>query len=328
VSEGLSIKKGCIEKRRSDNGTDYYLLHSTYYKTVKKAKGDTWLVPEAVAIAVDVLERLSEPLRNKSGLDYLFLGISHKSRKKIGIVSNMNESLNQFVADTGVALHECKPWPLATHQFRKSFAYYMARENKCNFKFLQEQFKHVSMDMTLWYVITEEEDLELLEEVEEAIEDVSHECLYDIMTPGRKLGGAGGAYMAERRDKIFNGMAGEDIQRILNEYGMDDLYIRSTIYGLCVFNEEHAECNAGFDCLCNPITCKNAVVTDDYKKHWDELLQRCMQLLSQPSLTPLQKAYTKRELDEFILPIFKQMKWNLEGLSAMGRRPYEKTWEP
>lgn len=319
VSEGLSIKKGCVEKKRSDNGTDYYLLHSTHYKTVKRPKGDTWLVPEAVVTAVDVLERLSNPLRDKSGLDYLFLCIDYGGHNKIGVLGNMNSPLKEFIKETGVVLHHGTPWNLASHQFRKSFAYFMAKENKCNFKFLQEQFKHVSMDMTLWYAITEEEDMELLEEVENAIEDVSLECLSDIMTPGKNLGGAGGVYIAERRDEIFKGMAGEEILKSMSEYGMDDLYVRSTIYGLCVFNEEHAECNAGFDCLCNPNTCKNAIVIDEYKKHWDELLQRCLELLGRPSLSPLQKAYTQRQLDEFILPIFKQMKWNLEGLLGSGK---------
>jgi integrase len=319
VSEGLSIKKGCIEKKRSDNGTDYYLLHSTHYKTEKRPKADTWLVPEAVAIAVDVLERLSEPWRKQSELDYLLLNMNKSKSGKRGVISDMNKLLKEFTKDTGVVFHNGKPWNLTTHQFRKTFAYFMARENKCNFKFLQEQFKHVSMDMTLWYVITEEEDMELLEDVENAVEDVSLECLYDIMTPGKNIGGAGGAYIAERRDKIFKGMAGEDIHRTLNESGMDDLYVRSTIYGLCVFNEEHAECNAGFDCLCNPNTCKNAVVTDDYKKHWVELLQRCGELINRPSASPLQKAYTQRQLDEFILPMFWQMKWSLEGLLGNGK---------
>jgi len=319
ISEGLSIKKGCVEKKRSDNGTDYSLLHSTHFKTVKRPKGDTWLVPEAVAIAVDVLEKLSKPLRDKSGLDYLLLNTNKGKGGKRGVISDMNLSLKEFIKETGVVLYHGKPWNLTTHQFRKSFAYFMAKENKCNFKFLQEQFKHVSMDMTLWYVITEEEDTELLEEVENAVEDTSLECLYDIMTPGKNIGGAGGAYIAERRDKIFKGMAGEEIHKTLNECGMDDLYVRSTIYGLCVFNEEHAECNAGFDCLCNPNTCKNAVVTDDYKKHWIGLLRRCGELLSRPGASPLQKAYTQRQLDEFILPIFKQMKWSLEELLSNGK---------
>ncbi|HUI46107.1 MAG TPA: tyrosine-type recombinase/integrase [Nitrospirota bacterium] len=318
ISEGMSIKKGCIEKKKSKDGTDYYLLHSTYYKTVKNPKSSTWLVPEAVVTAIDVLERLTKPWRDDSGIDYLLLNMK-KCNNKRSVSSKMNISLNNFVKETGVVYHQGKPWHLSTHQFRTSFAYYMAKENKCNFKFLQEQFKHVSMDMTMWYAITEEEDFELLSEVENAVDEVSLDCLGDIMTPGKNIGGAGGAYISERRDKIFQGMAGEDIIKTLNKYGMDDLYIRSTIYGLCVFNEEHAECNAGFDCLCNPNTCKNAVVTDEYKKHWIELAQRCRELLSRQGQSPLQKAYTQKQLDEFIVPIFKQMKWNLEGLLGNGK---------
>lgn len=312
ISEGMSIKAGCIEKKRSDNGTAYYLLHSTYYKTVQRPKGDTWLVPEAVATAVDVLERLSKPLREKSGLNYLFLCNRMRKNNEIGVISNMNTYLKQFMQETRVVLHQGKPWNLTPHQFRKSFAYFMARENKCNLKFLQGQFKHVSMDMTMWYVITEEEDAELLDYVASAVKEVSFGHVKDFHILGKTLGGGCGAYTAERRDVIFQGKTVDEINDILLKEGLDDLYVRAMPLGLCVFNERYADCY-GSGGPCNPNTCKNAVVTDEHKKHWDGLLQKVLALISQAS-SPLQKLYAEKQLNEFVLPMFKQMKWELEGL--------------
>jgi integrase len=316
ISEILSIKKGCIEKKKGNNGTDYYLLHSIYYKTKDQPTPGTWLVSEAVVTAIDVFEKLSAPLMVESGKDELFLIMVTTNHNQIEVMSGstINNNLNKFINESNVVLHNGRKWHLASHQFRKTFAYYMAKENKCNLKFLQLQFKHVSMDMTLWYAITEDE--ELFEDVDEACEDVSLEELEEIMTPGTTLAGKGGEIIAERRDKVFAGKTTAERRRCLEEWGIDDLYVRSTFYGYCIFNEQHALCNAGFDCQCNPHICKNAVITDAYRENWERLLKRNHDILNRPDLSPLQKAYTQKKLEEFILPTFRKMKWKLEGLLA------------
>ena len=56
--------------------------------------------------------------------------------------------INAFANYVGVQLHDGHPWQLSTHQFRKSFARFIARRDRSQLLGLAQHFKHVSIAMT------------------------------------------------------------------------------------------------------------------------------------------------------------------------------------
>lgn len=310
-SEILSIEEGCVKKVKSKSGQWIYKIFSIIYKTVNQPRADNWMVPPLVKTAVDVLRRLTAPLRTEAGLKELFLCNSIK--KGIHVLSNgaINRDLKEFVKLTGVALYKDKKWRLHAHQFRHSFAYYMMKENRCNLKFLQMQFKHLSMDMTIWYAETNDEELK--RDIYEMSVEVNREILKPILLGSDTLAGKGGEQIMKKRDAYFSGKTDKEKESLFEEI-IKDLYVRGIYLGLCIWNPEKAECNAGFECSCNPNICKNAVVTSEHLPIWIRLKERHEKLLSLTNIEPLKKQYIQNQLDTFVIPILKKLKYNESSL--------------
>ena len=55
----------------------------------------------------------------------------------------------KFAPFVGVPPHEGKPWHLSTHQGRKTFAYFVARQDRSGLHALKEHFGHRSIVMTI-----------------------------------------------------------------------------------------------------------------------------------------------------------------------------------
>ena len=155
-SEMMWIGENCIARGKSkDHSTDVLWLHGTIYKTGIRPK--KWLVPPAVEEAVKALTLLTEPLRQKLQLeereletsigisigkerlrllkrlntvrkqkDKLFLS---KKDSSIFVLSGtaMRMHLKRFCADFGIRGEDGQPYPLHSHQFRRTYARFMAR---------------------------------------------------------------------------------------------------------------------------------------------------------------------------------------------------------
>ncbi len=303
-SETISIKKGCVKRKLTKSRLRIYKISAVLYKTSDEPYMAHWLVPSVVETAVKVLSLLTLSLRNKSGLRELFL-TNHGGKISVLTNSDINVYLKNFVKETGVSLYEGKDWYLHTHQFRKSFAYYMMKENKCNLKFLQKQFKHLSMDMTLWYAETDDEELK--QDVYEMSIEVTREILRPILLDDGLLAGKGGESITQNRDAYFSGRTVREKESLFNEIIFSDLYVRGTYIGLCIWNPEQARCEAGFECRCNPNVCKNAVVTQEHLPIWVRLKERHERLLSQPDIEPMKKQFLQTQLNTFVMPILKKL---------------------
>jgi hypothetical protein len=303
-SETTSIRVGCVKKKIiNKNDQIIYKIFAITFKPVDQPALGFWMVPKIVETAVEVLSSLTSALRKKSGLQELFL---HEWAGKIKIVTNtiINSGMKEFVKDNKIALYQGKYWHLATHQFRRSFAYYMMKENKCNLKFLQKQFKHLSMDMTLWYAETDDEDLK--QEVYEMSIDITREVLSPILLKNAPLAGKGGECIVKNRDAYFGGRTVYEKESLFQEI-IKGLYVRGTYLGLCIWNPEETKCAAGFECRCNPNDCKNAVVTLDHLPIWLRMKERHERLLEQPDLEPMKRQYIQDQLDTFVMPIIRKL---------------------
>ena len=187
MSEVLALVVGCVFFSMLRDGTRVIRLRGTLFKGVDNPQGRSadWIIPPAVAAAVYVLERLSAPLRGKlcreenelvSQLDGASLGEKERKRilKRLFIVSTQKDklfltgftgihavkvpganrmriSLKEFATLHDVRDKQGRPWILSAHQFRRTFACYVAQHRNGDLLCLQDQLKHWTLDRTIYY---------------------------------------------------------------------------------------------------------------------------------------------------------------------------------
>jgi integrase len=290
VSEILSIEAGCIEyKSIGEPGIAQAYVVARMFKTVDDPRGrlERWLAPEPVVRAVELLERLSLPLREVSGQRTLFLvknphgAIVPLTRKDISL------RIREFAAYIDVPHHEGKPWPLSPHQFRKTFARFIARRDRSQLMALADHFKHVSIAMTARGYVGNDFDLkELIDQEGQAETARALDC---FLASDRLAGRMGERLVSE--NAAFRGRAGEQVRRdyIAFVLAETDLRVHACDYGSCVFQAETARCGgiAGpSEAARSPSTCLgcvNFVVDERHHSYWQDRRERNQALLETAS---------------------------------------------
>lgn len=215
-SEIASLETGCYYEHEGWDGATYGWLKGYTYKLEEDPKPVEWMVPPAVEKAVEMVTRVTAPLRGELEKqigaletklrDIRYLGSTlrqkdeealHEMKKhrhglfigkpprygRIGILCNatirirlkdLARHLNLHVQASDLAqvlnkkdIKVSDVWPLTPHQFRKTFARYVARCILGDVRYLREHFKHWSLDMTLGYAWGDEDwlDATLIEEI-------------------------------------------------------------------------------------------------------------------------------------------------------------------
>jgi hypothetical protein len=91
-------------------------------------------------------------------------------------------------------------WPLATHQFRRTFAVFVARNVPGDVRYLRHHFKHWSMDMTLHYAKDPQFDDTLFESVLSKRDELQVSIISGWLAPSQNLsGGRADHYRAFQR---------------------------------------------------------------------------------------------------------------------------------
>jgi integrase len=183
-SEMMSLGLSCISRSRSQDDTMEILwLFGTIYKTGMRAK--KWIVPPVVEEAILVLTRLTSGLRERMELEAealknelicsspmdvnrkskrlhelisqknrLFLASSTKFGNSVSVLSGtqINQDLKAFCRAHKIFDEGTSPYRLHAHQFRRTYAQFLARAELGDLLFLRDHFGHWSLDMTLYYV--------------------------------------------------------------------------------------------------------------------------------------------------------------------------------
>jgi len=234
--------------RIQDDGDEiYYWLKSHSSKT---DEGYTeWLVPEIVVKALDVHKAVVEPWRqallaeqqerlandptDKRGLEingfkeHLFL---IKKQTKVNQINPMTDTsfdyrLKKLCQHVGIKT-------VSSHQFRRTFAVYVAGSKFGDIRYLKHHFKHWSMDMTLLYAFNEQQDEELFDEIAFELKEYKIEVITDWLSEETILtGGVGNRVMAYRS-------SGEKIRtyesrRKMAETISDTIHLRPTGHSWC-----------------------------------------------------------------------------------------------
>lgn len=304
VSEILSIRAGAIEQRpMGETGLSQAYLVARLYKTVDEPGGriERWLAPEPVVRAIAVLERLSAPLREASGRDELFL-VKNTQYGEIVPVTGMHIGfrVREFAEHVGVPYHEGRPWPFSPHQFRKTFARFVARRDRSQLMALADHFKHASVVMTAKGYVGSDFDLHELVAHEARVETAL--ALERFLASDRLAGRMGERISAG--NQAFRGRAGGQVRRDYVAFVLaeTDLAIHACDYGWCVFQRETARCGgqaAPSETGRSPsvcLACANFVVDRRHRDYWRDRRARNAALLE--GAGRLSRAVLEEAIDE------------------------------
>jgi integrase len=312
VSEILGLHLGCIEHHDSAAGDERFAyLAGRIYKTERGHHGAAhrWVAPEPVVRAITVMERLSEPLRRRSGRSELFLITS--STGLIGpaveidlpIVATIIRRLNMLFAPfIGLPLHEGEPWHLNTHQGRKTFARFVGKRDRTGLHALQAHLGHVTRVMTdRGYVGT---DFTLDELIDRHAQEETRAALEEMLTASA-LGGKAGRTIAAR--SRFRGRTRDgDVQAYVDFLMAEtDLRLGVCDWGYCVYRPETSACFGG-EVGPNPVlrtettcsTCANFAVTARHQPVWRARREHNLKLLEQPALNADSRALAEARIAE------------------------------
>jgi hypothetical protein len=162
-----------------DNFNDhvFHMLQSNTFKLGEKR--ETWVAAPIAEKAIELVSTLTKAWRGQ--VEYpdprytnlLWCNQILRSRPPV-LISTWNERLHRFCKQFGFLVtkedyQECiesnpssmnkikesvvigQPWPLATHQFRRSLAFYTIKHRLGTKVALKQQFKHLYLSMTEWY---------------------------------------------------------------------------------------------------------------------------------------------------------------------------------
>lgn len=270
----------CVDclSTRSISGRNVLCLTSREGKTAVGGSTEPaeWIagfdVPgNSVRKAVEVMRDIAAEERRAAGVDALFLSWADAltvARVAAPIsVQSMNNRLNRFLQ----AVSPAEPWRLTTHQFRKTFARFVARNHRLALLALRRHFKHVSLAMTEHYA---GHDFDLVAAVAEERHQEMREALHDLLG-SEYLGGKLGVEIVSRNES-FRGSAGEHARdQWIEAFLKSDSPIMSHPYGLCFVFRETARCGMDTDRvgLGTCIGCSNLVVGPRHESWWVERLR-------------------------------------------------------
>ena len=312
VSEILAMERGCITKRSSLAGDETFtFVRSTIYKTAPTAQGQVheWVAPPIVERAVEVLERISRPLHERSGKPSLWLSSRGRGlpirRQRITMLTtdNIGKRLNEkFAPFIELPTYKGKPWHLNTHQGRKTFAYLVAKQDCSGLHALKEHLGHRNIVMTdLSY---SGHDHEMRSLIGEATMDEMVYAFAEVLT-ATELAGKGGEEIVKRSP-----FRGQVICKNLLEYARQrlmDTGLRFEVcdYGHCYYNVRHAACHGDehgpnhalrTQSVC--AGCKNFVVAPKHLPVWHERKRSYEIVLERTKMAPAASSAARAKVAE------------------------------
>jgi len=312
LSEIAALTAGCIESHPSADGQERFAyLVGRIWKTSPDGQGrpHRWVAPAPVVRAVEVMERLSEPLRRHTGRNELFLIMASTGligpAPRVALLRGavVGRRLNELFAPfIGLPDWRGRPWRLNTHQGRKTFARFVGKRDRTGLEALRDHFGHVNRVMTdRGYVGT---DFELVDLIDAQTLQETRSVLEDLLTT-QALAGRAGRRIAERsrfRGRTVDTEVRAYIDQILNE---TDMRLGVCDWGYCVYRQESSACQGDRDGP-NPalrtqgacVTCANFAVSDKHRPVWASRSERNLALLRHPGLDPASQALARARLEE------------------------------
>ncbi|MFO3886606.1 hypothetical protein AAHD90_15595 [Citrobacter portucalensis] len=234
----------------------------------------------------NALDRLVATAPTKDGSQGAYLRREHLAEFK-----TLNSQWNT------ISIPLDKLWPIATHQFRRTFAIFLLRNNFGSFLQVKQQFAHTNISMSAWYgnnaEVARTFDMEQDPEIQAELAEMNILLMTDIaerlyLTDEPVSGKAG----TQIREQIAQGNiifhSREEINTAIRK---GELTIVDNGHSLCL-NPRCERLDCTIDPLINPVLCSHDVIMTQHARLRADLRERLIrrhkqalnQNLNQPNL--------------------------------------------
>lgn len=253
------------------SGRVHHMLQSHTFKLGEKR--ETWVTAASSKTAIDLMTVLTKRWRSEATYpdekyaDSLWLNQCARSvppRLITGWLKRLQRFCKQFdFVVTEEDYQECltsnprsldkvkefviigRPWPIATHQFRRTLAFYCVKNRLGTLVALKQQFKHLYLSMTEWYTnggkLASLRDLKVDTKIQQALEEINAE------TTANKI------FKQWHSDEKLSGSHGKAIMKMRGDvptiYSSWDVIYRAVKEGkLTLHGTSHSYCKNGYNC--------------------------------------------------------------------------------
>lgn len=255
--------------------------------------------------AIYALIKLCAPWRKACNIDMLFLvpNLAWLNSLKIKVMKETNthrtgfsrltiQMLNKRLLEYSYKIHFPIPWRLTSHQFRKTFARFVIRNDVSTIPALSQHYLHQSIVLTdVAYV---GRNFELRDLISESVELNVALFLLNMLDSDIPISGKFGDKVTSQRNKIGK-LIGADKSSMLDTLLSDvGLSIFNSDFGMCIHAANNSSCikppglplhiakapNTCFDC-------DNFCATIEHKNFWLEKKRNAIDIRSQVQDTDL-----------------------------------------
>lgn len=305
------LERGCLTTRRDEAGVPYrWLLTGRAFKGEHDPHGieATWVVGQAGARAVRVLEALLDtnetllfkPIPLGPGIGPTrssatsVLGGAATRKALESFVQWINCYCSQHDLSEGIPDVDGRPWRFTTRQFRRTLAWFIARQPGGSIAGAIA-YRHHSVLMFEGYAGTTASGFRQEVEAERAL--ARGDLLLEMIDQNPVISGPAAAELQHRLEDLsgsFEGMVITDPRRRERLLKSQPQVFPST-FVTCVYDPAKALCEKPHtDALgpatphCQPLLCRNVALTPDNRTQWrDELGNVESALRDRPDLAPL-----------------------------------------
>jgi len=178
--------------------------------------------------------------------------------------------------------------------------------NLLNLRYLQEHFKHLSLDMTAWY---DSDDIEMTGLILEYYEEFKTNVLTKIMDGGI-VGGKGGEGLRAERNAQYMGLTSMKSKAEFISTLSSAINFKSTGISYCMGFRDRGLCTGVVGCMLDPRNvrkCVNAFVPEDFLPAWMGMQKRCLGAIASDDLGSSEKQIQIELLEETIAPIIREL---------------------
>lgn len=327
-SEILSLGNSCIAHTEGHDGSyELIWLHGTKYKMGEKPH--RWLVPPIVETAVKVMERYAAPLQEELRAEEeklivqamvakgkertiieqrlskvrlqkskLFLGVDSKKDNNISVITSIaiNNLLKAFCSDHGILGNDGMPYSLYSHQFRRTFAWFIGKSELGDLRYLQEHYGHKSFDMTVYYAYDGTDEYELDHDLLDVINDSKKvrqsEILTSLVDSDTPLAN-GGHWLSSWRNTVLTAKNKKELFRELS----DSIVLNGTGHSWCVGSAKGTGC--GGLCIFEAdmcTECSHGIIGSEHLPVWKGIVEQQEEVMAMQDLGRPAKARAERIL--------------------------------
>jgi hypothetical protein len=193
-----------------------------------------------------------------------------------------------------VKLYPGVTWPLATHQFRRTFAVFVARNLLGDARYLRHHFKHWSIDMTLHYAHDPTLDDTVFESINSMRDELQAELISGWIVGDQCVSGGRAKQVIQFRDRnsVKTVKDARDLARSLG----DGIYVRGTGHSWCLAENEGCGGEGLYDAI-RCVGCGESLIDESHIPVWKAIRDQQVELMQSPDLGVPGKTRAQKHLD-------------------------------